>query len=178
LGAGRIEVAVAHTDCGSEHLVVATAALAEEIFAGAADRDAAAVFPSDAIATLHQAGLPTAPFPPDLGGAGLIEPVSVDTLRDVLRLLGGGDLAIGRLYEGHVNAVALVARYGTRKQLSRFAEDVRAGALSGVWNAEGQTAVTLEQEGGTWFCAAPRSWRRAWARSRGRSFRRHGAVPS
>lgn len=141
---------MARTDRGSEHLVVASAALAEEIFAGAADRDAAAAFPSDAIAALHHAGLLTAPFPPDLGGAGLVEPVSVETLRDVLRLIGGGDLSIGRLYEGHVNAVALVARYGTRNQLSRFADDVRAGAMSGVWNAEGRTAVTLEQEGGIW----------------------------
>ncbi len=141
---------VAQTDRGAEHLTVATEALADHIFVGAADRDAAAAYPSDAIAALHHTGLLMAPFPPDLGGAGLVEPESVDTLRDVLRLIGGGDLSIGRLYEGHVNAVALVARYGSRKQLSHFADDVRAGAMSGVWNAEGQTAVTLEQDGGTW----------------------------
>jgi len=142
---------VAQTDRGAEHLAAAAAAAsAEEIFARAAERDAAAVYPSDAIAALRSAGLLMAPFPPDLGGAGLVEPGSVDTLRDVLRVIGGGDLSVGRLYEGHVNAVVLVSRYGSRKQLSRFADDVRAGAMSGVWNAEGQTAVTLEQEGGTW----------------------------
>ncbi len=68
----------------------------------------------------------------------------------MLRLIGGGDLSVGRLYEGHVNAVALVARYGTPSQLSRLAADVHDGALSGVWNAEGAGPVTLEPEGRRW----------------------------
>ncbi len=126
------------------------ARVAEELFCGAAERDAAAIFPSGAIAALHAAGLMTAPFPAHLGGADLIAADAVDQLRDVLRLIGGGDLSVGRLYEGHVNAVALVARYGTPSQLSRLAADVHDGALSGVWNAEGAGPVTLEREGRRW----------------------------
>ena len=131
-------------------LVATAAAVAEQIFAGAEARDAAACFPDDAIALLHAADLMMAPFPARLGGVGLVEPASVDSLCHVLRAIGGGDLSVGRLYEGHVNAVALVARYGTTNQLAALAEQVRAGAMSGVWNAEGGRPATLEHDGQGW----------------------------
>ena len=129
----------------------ATAAeLAETLFAGAAERDDAAVFPSAALRLLHDADLMLAPFPSRLGGTGLVEPESTDALAAVLRSIGGGDLSVGRLYEGHVNAVALVARHGTRAQLESLSEDVRAGAMSGVWNAEGAEPATLAREEAGW----------------------------
>ena len=129
----------------------ATAAdLAETLFAGAAERDEAAVFPSGALRLLHDADLMMAPFPSRLGGTGLVEPEAADALAAVLRSIGGGDLSVGRLYEGHVNAVALVARHGTRDQLERLAGEVRAGAMSGVWNAEGAEPATLAADGPGW----------------------------
>ncbi len=131
-------------------LAAAAASVAEDLFAGAAARDAAADFPADAFALLHAADLMTAPFPARLGGAGLVEPAAVDALCHVLRAVGGGDLSVGRLYEGHVNAVALVARYGTARQLATLAEAVRAGAVSGVWNAEGAVPATLEHGRDGW----------------------------
>ncbi|WP_237478076.1 acyl-CoA dehydrogenase family protein [Lichenibacterium dinghuense] len=131
-------------------IVAAAAEVAEELFAGAAARDAAASFPDDAFALLHAAALMMAPFPARLGGAGLVEPDAAGALCHVLRAIGGGDLSVGRLYEGHVNAVALVARYGTPKQLAALADDVRAGAMSGVWNAEGALPATLERDGAGW----------------------------
>ena len=134
----------------ADDLVATAAAVAEELFAGAAARDAAAAFPDGAFALLHAADLMMAPFPARLGGAGLAEPAAVDALCHVLRAVGGGDLSVGRLYEGHVNAVALVARYGTSRQLGALAEDVRAGAMSGVWNAEGALPATLEHGGDGW----------------------------
>ncbi len=123
---------------------VATAeAVAARLFAGAAERDAAAVFPADAIGLLHDAAMMMAPFPAHLGGTGLVEPAAADDLCHVLRLVGGGDLSVGRLYEGHVNAVALVLRHGTPHQAETLADAVRGGAMSGVWNAEGATPATL-----------------------------------
>ncbi len=135
---------------GPDEVKTAAALAAQELFDGAADRDAAGIFPAGALAILQAAGLMTAPFPADLGGAGLVAADAVDRLRDVLRLIGGGDLSVGRLYEGHVNAVALVDRYGTPSQLSRLAADVEDGALCGVWNAEGANPVTLEHHAGRW----------------------------
>ena len=57
-----------------------------------------------------------APFSEAQGGAGLAEPEQQGHLCSILRILGGADLSLARLFEGHVNAVSLVARYGTRKQ--------------------------------------------------------------
>ena len=128
----------------------AAAEVAETLFTGAAERDEAAVFPSGALLLLHHADLMMAPFPVRLGGAGLVEPGAADALAAVLRSIGGGDLSVGRLYEGHVNAVALVARHGTPEQLDRLADDVRAGAMSGVWNAEGAEPATLASDGAGW----------------------------
>ena len=143
-----------HFSDGAVDDVVAIAeAAAEALFSGAAERDAAARFPGGGFAALHAAGLMMAPFPARLGGSGLVEPAAVGALCHVLRLVGGGDLSVGRLYEGHVNAVALVDRYGTPAQLEGLAADVRAGAMSGVWNAEGALPATLVRGGGGWQLA-------------------------
>lgn len=73
--------------------------------------------------------------------------VRADTPRDEeyasLREAGFRDLAYGRLYEGHVNAVQLIARYGTDEQRSAMALDVAAGLLFGVWNTQDGTGVRI-----------------------------------
>ena len=142
-----------HRGLSADDSVATAAAVAETLFADAAARDVAAAFPGDALRLLHDADLMMAPFPVRLGGTGLAEPVAVDALAAVLRLVGGGDLSVGRLYEGHVNAVALVARYGSACQLERLAEDVRAGGMSGVWNAEGAEPAGLVPDGAGWRLA-------------------------
>ncbi len=142
-----------HRALSADDSVATAVDIAETLFAGAAERDAGAVFPAAAIALLHDAGLMLAPFPARFGGTGLVEPGAVDRLAQVLRLIGGGDLSVGRLYEGHVNAVALVSRYGRADQLESFAEEVRAGAMSGVWNAEGAEPARLERDGAGWRLA-------------------------
>lgn len=76
------------------------------------------------------------PFPEALGGAGLCRPDRHRELADILRLLGAADLSIARLYEGHVNAVSLVERYGTPEQLAVLASRIHAGGLSAVWGAD------------------------------------------
>ena len=124
-------------------IVAAAARAADLLFEGAAVRDERARFPDDAMTVLRDAGLMMAPFPTSCGGAGLTEHDAVDDLRAILRLVGGADLSVGRLYEGHVNAVALVQRYGTARQLARLADVVEAGAMSGVWNAEGSRPAML-----------------------------------
>ena len=76
-----------------------------------------------------------APFPPALGGLGLgTAPGTQHALLRLLAIVGGADLALGRLYEGHVNGVLLVLTYGTAEQTRTLAEEVRGGMLSGVWN--------------------------------------------
>ena len=102
--------------------------------ADAQDRDDG--FPAEDVADLARNGLLAAPIPRAEGGAGLGEEPESGILADVMRLVGYGSLALGRLYEGHVNALQLVARYGTSDQRTRLFEDATAGHLFGVWNTE------------------------------------------
>ena len=139
-----------HRALTAEDSAATAAAIADTLFSEATARDAAACFPDDALRLLHESGLMMAPFPARLGGTGLAEASAVDALLSALRIIGGADLSVGRLYEGHVNAVALVGRYGTPRQLERLAEEVRAGGMSGVWNAEGAEPAGLQPAGSGW----------------------------
>jgi alkylation response protein AidB-like acyl-CoA dehydrogenase len=66
-------------------------------------------------------------------------------------LLAAGytDLSYGRLFEGHVNALELVARLGTAFQRDRARADAASGKLFGVWNTqEARDGVTLVTSAG------------------------------
>ena len=91
----------------------------------------------------RSSGLGTSPLPEELGGAGFWEPRHGERLCAVLRALGAADLSIARLYEGHLNAVGLVCRYGSQEQIERLAADVAAGALSAVWGADDAKGLTI-----------------------------------
>lgn len=66
---------------------------------------------------------------------------------DRLRAAGAQDLAWGRLYEGHVNALQLIGRYGDEAQRARAAGDVARGKLFGVWNTEAADGVLIVSAG-------------------------------
>lgn len=71
--------------------------------------------------------------------ASLADPADADALIALLRLLhatGREDLPLGRLFEGHVDALQIVSRYGSDAQRDRLAQGVAAGAMLGVWNAD------------------------------------------
>ena len=91
----------------------------------------------------RRCGLAMAPFPKELGGAGLCEPGQYNDLCTILRLLGSADLSVARLFEGHVNAVSLVARYGTYDQIRALSEGVAKGGLSAVWGADDAKGLSV-----------------------------------
>ncbi len=113
----------------------------------AADQDRDDGFPSDDVADLAHMGLLAAPVPSGAGGAGLGEEPGARRLAAVLRLLGYGSLALGRIYEGHVNALQLVACYGAPGQRERLFSDARDGHLFGVWNTEPPEGGLALQDG-------------------------------
>ena len=135
----------------AEDAVEAAGSVAQQLFGLGAAADAAAEFPAGGIEALRAAGLLLAPFGPDQGGAGLVQAHQSGALFEVLRRIGGGDLSVGRLYEGHVNAVSLVYRYGTAEQVAALAAAVRKGAMSAVWNAEGRQPVTFRPSSAGWI---------------------------
>lgn len=113
-----------------------------EAFAERRDRDGSV--PDSEIAALAATGLLHAPLPATCGGVSLgMAPATAPMLRDVLRTIGGASLPLGRLYEGHVNAVRLVTRYGDAAQLRRLGAEADAGRLSAVWNAQSGDGLRL-----------------------------------
>lgn len=95
-------------------------------------------FPQQEFAWLADAGLLAAPVPRRHGGGGLngVQGGTLPLLR-LLKQIGWGSLPVGRIYEGHVNALALVELFGTDDQQARAAADVRHDRrIFGVWNAE------------------------------------------
>jgi alkylation response protein AidB-like acyl-CoA dehydrogenase len=111
----------------------------ETAFARAGEYDEDGAYPAEDVAALHESGLVTAVLPVKSGGAGL----SGVPLSEVLQSIGSGSLSLGRLFEGHVNALELVLRYGEREQVELVAVEARAGKLFGVWNTDDANDLRL-----------------------------------
>ena len=110
--------------------------------AGMLDREAK--FPDEEIVALRGQGV-LAPLPPDESAAMLVE-------------VGQGNLAVGRIIEAHVNALHLIACYGSAAQQRRARED---GLLHALWvtdPADGglrmrQDGDSIALQGGKQFCS-------------------------
>jgi alkylation response protein AidB-like acyl-CoA dehydrogenase len=116
----------------------------------AASLDETSSFPFEDVAALHEEGLLLAPFPKRYGGASLSRgDEAAFVLPSILREIGAGSLPLGRLYEGHVNAIGLIDAYGSAKQLAQMAHEARCGALFGVWAADDGEGLRLRGAGET-----------------------------
>ncbi|MCK0207951.1 acyl-CoA dehydrogenase family protein [Starkeya koreensis] len=113
------------------------------IAARAAALDADDSFPDEDVAGLAATGTLAMPF---AGGEGAT--MDPDDLMETLRAIGHASLPLGRLFEGHVNAAALLRRYGTPRQREEAARRAQDGALFGVWNTEATDGVRLVRRGG------------------------------
>jgi len=95
---------------------------------------------SRAVARLVAEGRLVACLPVMAGGEGLgtgTTGESVLATADLLRTLGRRDLALARLFEGHVNAVKLIELYAGPALREETRRRVHAGSLLGVWGATG-----------------------------------------
>ena len=112
----------------SEVLALLAAAV-PDMQARAAGLDREEAFPEQDITLLISLGLLTAPLPRRLGGLGAgTEPEGCQLLFSILRTIGQGNMAVGRLFEAHVNAVKLIVDYGDAGQVQQMAGHVRAGS--------------------------------------------------
>jgi alkylation response protein AidB-like acyl-CoA dehydrogenase len=144
----------------SDEAVQRLAAMVPEMQSRADALDHDEADPAEEIEALRQCGALAVVIPQGLGGAGFgVEAFGATGMFEVLRLLGRGNPAIGRIYEGHVNAFRLIVTYGSEAQIKDAAEDARAGHLFAIWNTERpdeQVCIseTGQLSGAKSFCSA------------------------
>ena len=124
----------------------------------ASELDRKSEFPTAELDELRDIGALAAVAPERFGGLGFgIESKRTFDLFNLLRLIGRGNLALGRVFEGHVNAFGLVAVYGNEAQLAEASRDAREGNLFAIWNTEppeGLRVVGTSLKGTKVFCSA------------------------
>jgi alkylation response protein AidB-like acyl-CoA dehydrogenase len=127
----------------------AARAVATGLFGEAGELDRTGLVPPASIRRLGEAGLLTMP----------LRDRSTARLLEILTAIGSGDLAIGRLYEGHINTLLLVERFGTPVLRRRIAAAVGAHHdLLGVWNTDTREPLTLHRGTAGWRLGGGKSF--------------------
>jgi alkylation response protein AidB-like acyl-CoA dehydrogenase len=93
----------------------------------AADRDRDGQFPHSAFDDLRQLRL-ISQLPLDASDAAI--------LFRILAAIGRGDLSVGRIFEGHVNALFLIKLFGSTGQRENYQRLVANGKILGIWNTD------------------------------------------
>ena len=112
----------------------------------APETDQEGLFPEEAFLELGNAGLLAVNLPD--------QPLAADgpntpALLNLLKRVGAANLAVGRVYEGHVNALLLAQVYGTAEQQERWFSDVlRRQTLFSVWNTQAHDGIRIHALGG------------------------------
>ena len=95
------------------------------------EEEAALTSPAKDVRLLSEAGLLKITLP---GEALSFSLNKTPQLLQWLKAVGRKDLSLGRLYEGHVNALLLIHLYATAQQKEKWFADAERGYLFGVWN--------------------------------------------
>ena len=144
-------------------LVIRATEIADFCAKNAASIDHNGSFPIQEFKRIAEANLLSVPLQPKLGGLGLgIDSAVTSELLLLLKQIGRGNLAVGRIYEGHVNALQIIQTFGSAEQIEAYACDARdRHKIFGVWNAEAEDGVKLHPlpngryrlEGSKTFCS-------------------------
>ena len=123
-----------------------------QISKGAAERDADPAFPKQAFRALSEAGLLALPVPNPSGTRG--RRTSFGEEWRILRAVAKADGSVGRIFDGHLNAVERVNVLASEPLRTRELEAIASGKLLlGVWGSdpipgEGPPAYIVETESG------------------------------
>ena len=109
----------------------------------APDTDREGEFPESAFSALADAGLLAVTLPGhDLD----FNQGKTARLLHLLKRIGSANLAVGRVYEGHINALYLIHLYATPAQQARWYADVsQHQRLFSVWNTQAEDGVRMDQ---------------------------------
>jgi len=98
--------------------------------------DDAEEFPRAGFELLYALGLMSFNVPVDFGGRGIGNGHDNELLLQTLMRIGAYDLSLGRIYEGHLNALLLIERFGNPEQKEKYFAEAVSGKLFGIWNSE------------------------------------------
>lgn len=139
--------------------VARATAIAADLAALGARYDAAPMFPSESMKRIAAQGLQTTFAPEHSGGETFADERSrILALFDVLRIVGRADLSVGRLYEGHVNALALFDWYASASQKLTLSQSLQSGDFYGVWATEPKPGVQLHANDGEMVLSGAKSF--------------------
>ncbi|CAD7813122.1 Acyl-CoA dehydrogenase, short-chain specific [Chryseobacterium aquaeductus] len=127
-------------------LVISAQIIGENSLSEAAETDSIDSFPKKTLAKLKSADLLTASIAKKYGGRNLgLSSGTNLALLTILKNIGRGNLVMGRVLEGHINAQILIHQFGNQKQKKLFAEDAFDGRLFGVWNTQAESGTILSK---------------------------------
>lgn len=117
--------------------------LVERIAEIATDTDSEGAFPEEAFSWLAEAGLLAVTLP---GKALDFSQGHTAELLHLLKRIGSANLAVGRVYEGHINALYLIHLYATSQQRAVWYDDVLLHQrLFSVWNTQANNGIRMEE---------------------------------
>jgi alkylation response protein AidB-like acyl-CoA dehydrogenase len=123
------------------HVLAVLADMMPDMQRRALTLDRSGGFPVEDLELLRAHGALGAPVPMAFGGLGMgTQPEGAADLMEALRILGRGNLSVGRIFEAHVNALRLINRYGTDAQARGAANDALEGNLFGLWVTDASDA--------------------------------------
>lgn len=105
-------------------------------------------FPHNAFKALNSEGYLIKNIPTAYGGSSWGLGQKTPQLLQLLTEIGCRDLSVGRLYEGHINALNLMYLYGDSAQKEQYYQDVLDGKRFGIWNTDApKNPVKLVENG-------------------------------
>ncbi|MBD2757208.1 acyl-CoA dehydrogenase family protein [Spirosoma validum] len=120
--------------------------LIDRIAQAATETDVEGAFPEDAFKWLAEAGLLTITLP---GEELDFTKGRTAQLLYLLKRIGSGNLAVGRVYEGHINALYLIHLHASPVQRANWYADVTDhNCLFSVWNTQANDGVHIDLTSG------------------------------
>ncbi len=108
--------------------------------------DFAGIFPEREFEWLAQEGLLQIVLPGQLLD---FNKPSLKCLLKLLKNIGSSNLSVGRIYEGHLNALQLIHVFATPQQKKNWYHSITTEEkLFGVWNTEGEDGLEIQEVAG------------------------------
>jgi alkylation response protein AidB-like acyl-CoA dehydrogenase len=93
-------------------------------------------YPKDLMNKIQSSELMVLNVPAEFGGMFKNPNAKNSYILNILKCLGARDLSAARIYEGHLNAMLLINRFGTQHQKEIYFTEAKNGVLFGIWNSQ------------------------------------------